>query len=140
MAPSEFSDEPAIIAKISSQSPFPSLKGRPLREIPSLIQPAIFAAFKKRYTEPSSPHLVVSVGDTTVNALDMHLPDVKIGDLIDYGYRQAKTNLDSHVAQGTIPVEPVVVSTPVVEQPASQQSILAKLFARLHRRGDSVTA
>ncbi len=135
MAPSEFSDQPAIIAKISSQSPFPSLRGRPLREIPSLIQPAIFAAFKKRYTEPEAPHLVVSVGDTTVDALDMHLPDVKINDLIEHGYTQAKNNLDEHVAQGNIPLEPVVFSTPVVDQPASQQSILAKLFARLHNRG-----
>ncbi len=136
MAPSEFSDQPAIIAKISSQSPFPSLRDRPLREIPSLIQPAIFAAFKKRYTEPAAPHLVVSVGDTTVNALDMHLPDVKIYDLIEHGYNQAKTNLDAHVALGEIPLEPVIFSTPIVDQPASQQSILAKLFARLHNRGN----
>lgn len=135
MAPSEFSDQPAIIAKISAQSPFPSLRGRSLRELPSLIQPAIFAAFKKRYTETEGPHLVVSVGDTTVDALDMHLPDVKINDLIQHGYTQAKTNLDEHVAQGDIPLEPVVFSTPVVDQPASQQSILAKLFARLHNRG-----
>ncbi len=138
MAPSEFSDQPAIIAKISSQSPFPSLRGRPLREIPSLIQPAIFAAFKKRYTEPSSPHLVVAVGDTTVGALDMHLPDVKIHDLIEHGYNQAKLNLDEHLAQGEIPLQPVVFSTPLVDKPASpsQQSILAKLFAKLHNRGN----
>lgn len=140
MAPSEFSDQPAIIAKISSQSPFPSLRGRPLREFPSLIQPAIFAAFKKRYTEPEGPHLVVSVGDTSVDALNMHLPDVKINDLIEHGYTQAKKNLDEHVAHGDIPVEPVVFSTPVVDRPASQQSILSKLFARLHRRDDQASA
>lgn len=136
MAPSEFSDQPAIIAKISAQLPFPSIRGRSLREIPSLIQPAIFAAFKKRYTEPSGPHFVVSVGDTNVNALDMHLPDVKINDLIDYGYSQAKTNLDEHVAHGKIPLEPVVFSTPALDVPVTQQSTLAKLFARLHRRGN----
>ncbi len=100
-----------------------------------MIQPAIFAAFKKRYTEPAAPHLVVAVGDTTVDALDMHLPDVKIHDLIERGYNQAKTNLDEHVAHGEIPVEPVVFSTPVVDKPASQQSVLSKLFARLHNRG-----
>lgn len=133
MAPSEFSSEPAIIAKISSQSPFPSLRGTPLREIPSLIQPAIFAAFKKRYTEPTGPHFVVSAGDTTVNALDMNLPDVKINDLIDYGYKQAKSSLDNHVAHGDIPVQPVVFSTPAVDGSAAPQSILAKLLARFHR-------
>jgi hypothetical protein len=78
----------------------------------------------------------VSVGDTNVNALDMHLPDVKINDLIDYGYSQAKTNLDEHVAHGKIPLEPVVFSTPALELPLTQQSTLAKLFARLHRRGN----
>lgn len=140
MAPSEFSNEPAIIAKISSQSPFPSFRGTPLREIPGLIQPAIFAAFKKRYTEPSGPHFVVSVGDTTVNALDMNLPDVKINDLIDYGYKQAKSSLDEHVSRGDIPVEPVVFSTPAVDAPPGRQSILAKLFSRFHRDHSQTSA
>ncbi len=133
MAPSEFSDQPAIIAKISAQSPFPSLRGQSLRDIPKLITPAIFAAFKKRYTEPSGPHLVVAVGDTNVNALDMNLPDVKINDLIDYGYQQAKTNLDGHVEGGKIPVEPVVFSTPAVEQVSTEPTLLSRLFTRLHR-------
>lgn len=133
MAPSEFSDQPAIIAKISAQSPFPSVRGQALRDIPKLITPTIFAAFKKRYTEPSGPHLVVAVGDTNVNALDMHLPDVKINDLIDYGYQQAKNNLDGHVEGGNIPVEPVVFSTPAVEQVSTQAPLLSRLFTRLHR-------
>lgn len=134
MAPSEFSDEPAIIAKISSQSPFPSIRGRSLRELPSLIQPAIFAAFKKRYTEPSGPHFVVSAGDTSVSALDMNLPDVKINDLIDYGYAQAKSTLGDHVAQGSIPLDPAAFSMPAVEAvPAARSSFLTKLLSRLHR-------